>query len=273
MQKFEKISENIHILTRLDETDRPILGVIEGSKRTMAIDTGNSVNHAKLFLSEIEKAGIRKPDMALLTHYHGDHVFGAAVIDALTFAQENIVGELEKMMLNDWEEEIKNADELMKNEFKDGINIAMKLPEITFTKKISVDLGGVTVIAEKIECDHSDDSVVAYIPEDNVVFLGDCLYCGYLEEEKKMYFTHDGIKNMAEQLKSYDADKYINSHSSVSEKEDFFDYLDEMVELAEISQSSKTVEDAIENLREKSGDEIKDITKTYLQLFFNGKNI
>ncbi len=272
MQEFIKISENIHILTALHEQDRPILGYICGKDMSMAIDTGNSVNHAGLFLKKIEESGMHKPKLAVLTHFHWDHVFGAGKIGALTLAHENIIYHIEELMSKDVEADLENADDFMKSEFKDGVNVALKLPEITFSRRINIDLGGVNVIAEKIECDHSDDSIVIHIPEDEVVFLGDCLYCGYKEDENKMYFTCDGVKNMCEQLKDYDAKLYINSHSEVSSREDFFSYLDETLDLAEVSDESETVEEAVDKFR-ASGGEVRDITKSYLELFFNGKNV
>ena len=47
--------------------------------------------------------------------------------------------------------------------------------EITFTAPIAVNLGGLTCQIAPVGGDHAAGSSIVYVPEDGVVFLGDCL--------------------------------------------------------------------------------------------------
>ena len=71
MQTLEKISDRFWYQTPVSETDRPILGVVIGDKRSLMIDAENSEDHAKYFLSELEKNNIPLPSIVVLTHWRG----------------------------------------------------------------------------------------------------------------------------------------------------------------------------------------------------------
>lgn len=72
---LSQISPKVYILPFDEEQDRPNLGYIHGDNYSMLIDAGNSPAHLQMMLSEIEKAGLPAPKLALLTHWHWDHTF------------------------------------------------------------------------------------------------------------------------------------------------------------------------------------------------------
>ncbi|PAC80536.1 Zn-dependent hydrolase, partial [Bacillus sp. 7788] len=85
MHSIKKIGQNFWYITPISLTDRPILGMVVGSNKTLMIDAGNSKEHAKYFIKETLKHENLTPDMVVLTHWHWDHIFGLpALPDSLS---------------------------------------------------------------------------------------------------------------------------------------------------------------------------------------------
>lgn len=47
MHTIKKIGQTFSYITPVSLTDRPILGMVEGTNKTLMIDAGNSEDHAK----------------------------------------------------------------------------------------------------------------------------------------------------------------------------------------------------------------------------------
>ncbi len=86
--KLKKITDNILYLPADDNTDRPILAAICGDKKTLLIDSGNSSNHARLFLEELKRNNVKSPDYVVITHWHWDHIFGIQEMSLPTIASK-----------------------------------------------------------------------------------------------------------------------------------------------------------------------------------------
>ncbi|ESU33690.1 hypothetical protein G3A_05660 [Bacillus sp. 17376] len=80
MQTIERIGEHSWYMTPISETDRPILGMVVGTERTLMIDAGNSENHANLFIDMLKEKGVDEPSYVVLTHWHWDHIFGLSAL-------------------------------------------------------------------------------------------------------------------------------------------------------------------------------------------------
>ena len=55
-------------------------------------------------------------------------------------------------------------------------NIKIIPPTLTFQDQIELDLGEVTCVLKHVGGDHAHDSVVIYVKEEKILFLGDCIY-------------------------------------------------------------------------------------------------
>lgn len=221
MQTLQRLSKHIVYLTPVQETDRPVLGAITGNNRTLVIDAGNSVEHAVLFHNELKKERIN-PDYLVLTHAHWDHVFGLEAVQELVLCQIDTYNNIKMMQQLTWDDlaldqrvqtgiEIAFCADAIKKEFSDKPrNIYIPLPDIRFEKGMTVDLGGVTCIIEHVGGDHAGDSCLIYIPEEKVLFLGDCLYANMYAE--KWQFTSKEVLRLLSEIEKYDANTYILSH-------------------------------------------------------------
>ena len=154
---LHKLSDRIFYMEHRDETDRPILGLISGTKYSMIIDSGNSPKHAKEFLRELEQVDIAPVKYLVLTHHHWDHVLGIKEMNLITIAHEKTKEEFDKMRDLKWddksmdehiEKEIFNefAVKCMKKEIEDRDNFSLGEIDITYKDSLAIDLGGLTCI-------------------------------------------------------------------------------------------------------------------------------
>jgi glyoxylase-like metal-dependent hydrolase (beta-lactamase superfamily II) len=72
---MKKLTENIYYIPHREETDRPVIGLVNGSKYSLIVDAGNSPHHAREILNEIENLGVNNAKYLAITHWHWDHVF------------------------------------------------------------------------------------------------------------------------------------------------------------------------------------------------------
>ena len=222
-QKLHKLTEHVYYMDSYGPTDRPILGAIVGRDRVMAVDGGNSSEHIKLFNSELDKLNIKKPDYMVITHWHWDHIFGIHEMDIPTFAHVKTVEEIKRNAKYDWSDdeldkrieegiEIEFCTSRIKLEFPNNREeIQIKIPEISFTNLIEIDLSGINCIIEHVGGTHSEDSCIIYIPEDKVMFLGDCLYSDLYTGD--LSWSTEKLFPLLEEILKYDVEYYLEAHA------------------------------------------------------------
>lgn len=228
-KQFERLTENIHLLPFDHSSDRPTLGAVSGNKATLIVDAGNSSAHAEMFLTGL-KPFLRSPVRYLaLTHWHWDHVFGVAGMNLTTIAQKGTNEKLLEMSGCAWDdaaldERVRTGQEIafcrdnIKIEFPDRSVLKIATADIIFNDRLEVDLGDITCRIERVGGDHSADSSVIYVPEEKVLFLGDCL--GMDLYQPVWTYTSAKLYPLIEKLLSFDACYYVNSHySPVTRKE------------------------------------------------------
>lgn len=202
-------------------TDRPILGAIVGSGGTVVVDAGNSVAHATLLLERLAERPIKPPSFLVLTHWHWDHVFGAVAFDLPTFAHVETKRVVEEMAGLDWSDaaldarveagvEIEFCRDMIKVELPDRTDLQIRPPNIGFTDQVDLDLGDVICQLIHVGGDHAADSIIVHIPQERVVFLGDCAYPNLYAPQPT--YTPAKLFPLIDRLLSLEADFYIQSH-------------------------------------------------------------
>ncbi|KQL19849.1 MBL fold metallo-hydrolase [Cytobacillus solani] len=230
MQTFEKISDRFWYQTPVSKTDRPILGVVIGDKRSLMIDAGNSEDHAKYFLSELEKNNIPVPSIVVLTHWHWDHTFGLSGLDMISVSSRRTKAELEKLVTFEWtdaalDERVQSGVEIefcanaIKEEYGRERNITITLPEITFETKMEIDLGGVTCQLQHVGGDHAQDSVIVYVKEEKILFLADAIYANLYSSKRN--HTVKSTLQLLDMIDQFDAETYILSHWKPVSKQEY----------------------------------------------------
>ena len=201
--RFEQLTDHVDRFTPDERTDRPNLGAIHGHGGTLLVDGGASPGHLAAFSAELERRR-RPPVVAVaLTHWHWDHSFGSAALDVPVVAHVETARELAVQASYDWSDEalaarvedgreIAFCADMIRLELPDRRDLRIVVPTETFADRWSLDLGDVQAVVEHVGGDHAADSCVVHVPQDGVLFLGDCLYqCLHAPEP---YLTAEGVR-------------------------------------------------------------------------------
>jgi glyoxylase-like metal-dependent hydrolase (beta-lactamase superfamily II) len=230
MQHFKQLTSRIRYQTPVSETDRPILAVVRGEKHQLMIDAGNSSAHAALFLEEMKKHNLGSPDLLAPTHWHWDHIFGMKHLCLPSMATQQTITRMKEVQPYAWTDaalqermdqgiEIPFCADAIKLEFGTTRDIEVVLPTIGFTGQLEIDLGGVQCQLIEVENDHSPGSLLVYIPEERVVFLGDAMYADIFSA--KWNYTVERTTRLLAAIDRLEADYYVWSHGEAMSKSEF----------------------------------------------------
>lgn len=219
---LQKLSPRVYAFTPNQTTDRPSLGAIVGSTSTLLVEAGNSNAHIRLFLDALADAGVRPPRYAALTHWHWDHIFGAEALGGIPiFAHTETTRNVQIQAGYDWSDEaldqrvidgleIDFCRTMIKAELPDRSSLKLVVPDISFTDSVTIDLGDLTCEITQVGGDHSADSSIVYVPQERVLFLGDCHYPNIHVPES--FYTPDVIFPLMDRLLAYEAETYVEGH-------------------------------------------------------------
>ncbi len=233
---LHKLSDRIYYLPFTAETDRPNLGYIKGDRYSLIVDAGNSDKHAKLFLSELEELNLPYPDYIAITHWHWDHTFGIHAINAKSIAGKLTNRQLAKVKAWRWDdksmserlttgEDIEFCDKAIRIEYSNPEDIIVRTADIVFDDRLRLDLGGITCELIHINNPHSEDSVVVYIPEEKIIFLGDASGADHYHNQGR--YDKDKLLGFIEFIRETDFDTCVEGHDSAISKEQLLIYMQE----------------------------------------------
>jgi glyoxylase-like metal-dependent hydrolase (beta-lactamase superfamily II) len=219
---LNQISPHVYWLPPDSTTDRPVLGVVAGERATLLVDAGNSPAHARLFLAEVARLKVAPPQFLVLTHWHWDHIFGAATIALPTLAHLETRRRLVEMAGWDWSDaaleervaaglEIEFCRDMIKAELPDRTDLILRPPDIAFTDRVELDLGGVSAQLIHVGGDHAADSTIVFIPEERVVFMSDCLAPDLYHPPRR--YTTRRLFPLMDHLLRCEADFYLMGHN------------------------------------------------------------
>lgn len=230
--ELEKISNRVFYYPHQPETDRPMLAYLNGDKIALAIDAGNSADHVDEFYNSLDTEGLRKPDFTVITHWHWDHTFGMHHIHGLSIAyyktNEFLNNERAKLTDQAYIRFLKKDDVYLGREYADNKSIIVVPSDIQFEKELFINLGGMTARIFHTVSPHSEDTVLIYIPEERILFLGDSTSedfynDGYMDKEKLAALTN--------LIESIDCKYCILGHADPLTKSDLLDYLKSILNL------------------------------------------
>ena len=179
------------------------------------LDVGASPAHTSEFLQAIEPLGLAPLRCAVLTHWHWDHSFGGAALEVPIAAHRITADELAREASLDFGDaaldarvdrgdELAFCAEMMRIEMPDRSRLRVVEPGIVFGDEgIDLRLGGVTCSVRRVGGDHAVDSCAMHVPEDGVLFLGDCLAQRLYAREP--HLTIAGTRAVVDRVEAYDA--------------------------------------------------------------------
>jgi glyoxylase-like metal-dependent hydrolase (beta-lactamase superfamily II) len=239
IMELKKLSNRIYYLPNEEETDRPVLGYINGDKYSLAVDAGNSREHVEKFYQELRNANLRLPDYTVITHWHWDHTFGMHAVSGKTISGHLTNKKLEEVSTWQWSDkdmkdrletgkDIEFCDRCIKLEYPNREAIKVITSDIEFSGSLKLNLGGIYCEIIEVEAPHSDDSVLIYIPEEETIFVGDA-DCGDYYNNNGNY-DKDKLQKYIELIKGLDFNTCMLGHDMPGKREEVLDYLDSELE-------------------------------------------
>jgi glyoxylase-like metal-dependent hydrolase (beta-lactamase superfamily II) len=269
MHEWISLSKNVFLLTHVQETDRPSLGYIRGKKSALMIDAGCSFRHASVFGEKIGKENLPTPEFIVLTHWHWDHIFGLEALEGWVVSSEETKKYMTPLLEQDLAEELMRSNYTMKNEFTSEFDLGIRIPDITYKERLVIDLGGISALIQIVRCDHTSDCSVIFIPEEKILFLGDCLYNGF--ENGYPYLDRLTYLTLLNTLLRFPADIYIDSHRAPLTRKYLSEELKKVAYIADVTFTYPEKEEALDYLRADSKVEIDEEVLFYVEAFRNGE--
>ncbi len=181
-----RVTDRIWCLPGEDFTgrDRPFLYYIKGDRLSLAVDAGNSPAHVAELYAALAAAGLPKPGLTVITHWHWDHTFGICAVEGLTMATRATNEKLRQVGAWPWTEEdmearlsagedIQACADCIRREYADPETIRVVPAQMELEGPATIDLGGVTCRIIPQDSPHSRDGIFIHIPEEKALAVGD----------------------------------------------------------------------------------------------------
>lgn len=192
-----RLSEHVELLKSAQDIICSDVGIVEGNDAFFLIDTGSSSFQFKVLEDYLANHLDGRKLLVGYTHFHPDHV--------------------------------KNGKLLKEGRFYGTKNTSRytHIDEIISVKS-SIDLENVRLEIIPVPSNHAKGSLVFYIEEDHLLFIGDLL-CPK-EKDGKPFVNRDISTNMANALLPYvqKSVKVIDGHDEIFDPKLLLDYLTEL---------------------------------------------
>ena len=191
-------------------------GIVVGRDGILVIDTLISVKEGERFLADIRKVSDKPIKYVVNTHTHLDHAFGNCVFAKLGAAVISHDAD-RKLLEKVGESTLKNiANFGLKPEDMKGTEIVY--PALTFSERMTIDLGGEIVELIRTAPSHTEGSVIVFLPARKLLFSGDILFTDF-----HPYLADGDIPGWTRTLDSLiamDVERIIPGHGPLSTKKD-----------------------------------------------------
>jgi glyoxylase-like metal-dependent hydrolase (beta-lactamase superfamily II) len=160
----------------------PNTGVIIGEDSVMIVDAQATPRLAGKVIEKIRTVTDKPIKYVVLSHYHAVRVLGASAYDASEIIMSDVArAQVAERGKEDWDSEFGRFPRLFKgHESIPGLT----WPSLTFSDRMTVYMGKRRVDLMFLGRAHTAGDIVAYVPDENVMFTGDIVeyksacYCG-----------------------------------------------------------------------------------------------
>lgn len=152
------------------------IGVVAGDDGLLVVDTRTSHRQAIELIGHLRELSPLPVRAVVNTHFHSDHVFGNRL-----FRPAPIWGHArcaERLRAGDGEAQRGWLVETIPERAGEWREVDIDPPDRTFAESASVDAGGRRVELRHLGRGHTDNDIVALVPDAGVLFAGDLLENG-----------------------------------------------------------------------------------------------
>lgn len=163
------------------------VGVITTRDESILVDAGNSPRLAREIKAELLRCHLPPVTRIVYTHHHWDHVYGACEFGVPVTAHIRCTAILEEESKKSWgiallNEEIRRNPKLTASyrararAVDNWDSFQIIVPQHVFEKQELIHLDGLSLELEHVGGAHAEDSIIVKVPQEGVMFLGDCFY-------------------------------------------------------------------------------------------------
>lgn len=152
-------------------------GIIIGRDGVLVVDTLVSAKEGNRFLADIRAVTDKPIKYVVNTHTHLDHAFGNCVFARLGATVISHTAD-RALLARVGAETLRDAGNFgLKPEEMAGTEIV--LPTLSFSDRLQIDLGDVSVELIRVASSHTEGSLVVHVPAQKLLFAGDILFTDF----------------------------------------------------------------------------------------------
>ncbi|GAF08323.1 hypothetical protein [Paenibacillus pini] len=115
---------------------------------------------------------------------------------------------------------------------------------------------------------HAQDSSIIYIPDEKVMFLGDCIYQDFYSGEWS--YDLNELTVLLDKIKKYDVDYYVTGHQDPKTHAELWSWMDELIQIGEIVGEESSLDKAVARYNEVQKTLPSEEQLEYIQNFVSG---
>jgi cyclase len=232
-------------------------GAVIGKKEVLVIDTTFFPKDAQILRDEIKKITPLPIKALFNTHHHADHTFGNQVFEGEIIAHKSCLEIMRQRVKDVWSKEAMEKELKQNPSWKEEFeNLKITFPNKTFEDELELDLGKLKVKLIHLG-GHTEDSSVAFIPQEKVLFSGDLIFQGCFP-----FMMHAHTKkwiSALEKILSWGVKIVIPGHGMLCDKNEVKRHLDYLIELREKCQNAMdqgySLDETFKSMKRESLDE------------------
>ncbi|MGD9092145.1 MAG: MBL fold metallo-hydrolase [Anaerolineales bacterium] len=211
------------------------VGVITTRNASVLVDAGNNPRLARKIKTELIRNGLPPVTGIIYTHHHWDHTYGACEFNVQVTAHTKCKAILLEEAKKPWgpeylSQEIKLNPKLYvgytakERAIRNWDAFHIVVPDEVFEKDKTIMIDNITIKLTHVGGEHAEDSIVVKVPQEGVMFLGDCYYVPPLHLRKS------GSRPSVDMLKKLNDDAYhlyIEGHDYPFSREELLEFLNE----------------------------------------------
>ncbi|HXH20390.1 MAG TPA: MBL fold metallo-hydrolase [Dehalococcoidia bacterium] len=148
-------------------------GVVLGPETNVAVDALWAPPMTRDFIESIRRASNKPVGHLLLTHHHGDHVYGAAAFRPAEIVSHRRCREVISTMTPPDPGRMRQAGSPYADDF---VGLELALPTLTYESEMSLYCGDREVRLLYCGPAHTVDDTLVYLPKEKLLFAGDIAF-------------------------------------------------------------------------------------------------
>lgn len=144
--------------------------VVGPSGRSVLVDSSSTERRTRAFLAEVDARTSMAPMALVNTHHHPDHTYGNSFVPAGTPVVGHDLCRAEVVAAG-----LEATRVITAPEYGD---IVVRPPDVTFSTSLTLHLDDVPVELHHVGPAHTSNDVIAWLPDQRVVFAGDVAFAG-----------------------------------------------------------------------------------------------